>query len=72
METTEMGIFRKSKGISPEQTKNTFIYFSVKKKFRKLQDSQNRSKMTILKWGVDGFSYFIFYPESYFLLQQII
>ena len=34
-----------------------FSYFSVK-----LQDSQNRSKMTFLKGGVDGFRYFqLFY-----------
>jgi hypothetical protein len=35
-----------------------FSYFTLKIVFRKLLDSQNRSKMTILKGGVDGFIFF--------------
>jgi hypothetical protein len=61
---------------------NLFQLFFCKKEIPKIAEhmySQNRSKMTFLKRGVDGFSYFsltfsyfIFYSESSLLVEPTI
>ena len=50
--------FKGRPGIILYSLLTNFSYSSVKKKFQKLKDSQNRLKMTFLEWGVDGFRYF--------------
>jgi hypothetical protein len=49
------------------------LFFCEKEILKTAGNSQNKSKMTFLKWGLDGFSYFLWFSVIlFYFLSRIV